>query len=307
MIGRDPGLKVLESDDAFHVPTLDDPSWVETVWFPFHVPAESISGSVRLWWSANAGQQGGAVAGWCGNSEPLFGDRWSEAYTAPPDLLALRVGERVAIDRLEPLARYRIRHTGPHSTLDLTFDAIMPPNPVAPEESPGMFAGHFEQPGRVSGRLRLEDRELEIDCYTIRDRSWGPRSMPDELRLGNAHGTADGTGFFLYVNPTAEGVERITSGYWLRDGVAAALVDGVRETELRDGMPVAVSFEAVDAAGRTLRARGACKNVMASNAGNGVYAVLNLVRWETEAGVLWGENHDVWSENAWLSAGRPKL
>ena len=48
-------------------------------------------------------------------------------------------------------------------------------------------------------------------------------------------------------------------------------------------------------------------NVMASNAGNGVYAVLNLVRWEHAGGVCWGENHDVWSETAWLAAGRPRL
>ena len=66
-------------------------------------------------------------------------------------------------------------------------------------------------------------------------------------------------------------------------------------------------LEATDAAGRVLQAQGECVNVMASNAGNGVYAVLNLVKWRLEGGVCWGENHDVWSETAWLAAGRPKL
>ena len=46
---------------------------------------------------------------------------------------------------------------------------------------------------------------------------------------------------------------------------------------------------------------------MASNAGNGVYAVLNLVRWEDGDSVRWGENHDVWSEADWLAAGRARL
>lgn len=214
---------------------------------------------------------------------------------------------RLHIECLAPLTHYRLRHTGPHSSLDLDFAAIMPANPVAPEESPGMFAGHFEQPGRVTGEVRYRDRSLTIDCYSIRDRSWGPRRMPDELRLGNAHGTAEGFGFFTYVNPTPAGVERITSGYLLRDGVEATIVEGVRETKLRDGLPVSVRLEATDAAGRTLTARGDCVNAMASNAGNGVYAVLNLIRWEHEGGVCWGENHDVWSEAAWLAAGRPKL
>ena len=132
--------------------------------------------------------------------------------------------------------------------------------------------------------------------------------MPDELRLGNAYGTSEGRGFFTYVNPTPDGIERITSGYLFEDGVEATIVDGVRESRLRDGLPVAVQIEAVDAAGRTLRAKGECRNVMASNAGNGVYAVLNLVEWiHGDGRVSWGENHDVWSESAWLAAGRPRL
>lgn len=307
MIGRDPALIVSAADDEFHPPTTDSPSWIETMWFPFWQPEEALSGSVRVWFSANAGQQGGAVAGWRGDSERLFGDRWTEDFEAAPDLLDLRLSRGLQIECLTPLQRYRIRHEGPHSNLDLTFEAIMPPNPVPPEESPGMFAGHFEQPGRVRGEVHYRDRTLTIDCYSIRDRSWGPREMPSELRLGNAHGTAAGFGFFTYINPTPDGVERITSGYLLRDGVSARIVEGVRETELRDGLPVAVRLEATDAADRRLQARGECVNVMASNAGHGVYAVLNLIRWEHEGGVCWGENHDVWSERAWLAAGRPKL
>ena len=170
-----------------------------------------------------------------------------------------------------------------------------------------MFLGHFEQPGHVTGRLRFGAQELEVDCYSIRDRSWGPRRMPDDLRLGNAHGTASDFGFFTYVNPTESGREDITSGYLLMDGVEAVITRGLRTTTLREGVPVAVELSAEDAAGRSLDARGECVNVMASNAGNGVYAVLNLVRWEYAGGVCWGENHDVWSERAWLAAGRPKL
>lgn len=307
MIGRDPELVVTPEDDGFHPPTNDAASWLETLWFPFWVPEEALSASVRLWFSANAGQQGGAVAGWRGASEGLFGDRWTEAFEGPPDLRNLRLANGLEIECLEPLARYRVRHESERVRLDLRFEAIMPPNPVAPEESPGMFAGHFEQPGRVTGELAFRDRTIAIDCHSIRDRSWGPREMPSELRLGNAHGTAEGFGFFAYINPRPDGTEAITSGYLLRDGVSASLVSGQRHTTWRDGLPVGLELTARDAAGRDFVASGECVNVMASNAGNGVYAVLNLVRWEYEGGVCWGENHDVWSETAWLAAGRPPL
>jgi hypothetical protein len=310
MIGRDANLVVTAEDEAFHPPTSDDPTWIETMWFPFWVPEDELSGSVRVWFSPNAaegGQQGGAVAGWQGASKGLFGDRWTEAFEGPPNLLDLRTGDGLLIECLVPLERFRLRHATEYSKLDLIFDAIMAPNPVAPEESRGMFAGHFEQPGHVTGTVEYRGQRRDVDCYSIRDRSWGPRTMPDEIRLGNAHGTADGFGFFVYVNPTADGTEQITSGYLLRDGVEAAIVDGVRRTTLREGLPVAVELDFRDAAGRTLEAKGECVNVMASNAGNGVYAVLNLIRWEHDGRESWGENHDVWSEKAWLAAGRPEL
>ncbi len=307
MIGRDPRLVVRAIDDAFHPPDTDDPAWIETMWFPFFVPDESLSASVRVRISPNLGELEATIAGWRGDSQGVFGDRLTESLAGAPDLLDLHVCDRLHITCEEPLTRYRLRHEGPHSALDLEFRAVMPPNPVAPEASPGMFAGHFEQPGRIAGRLEMHGRTIEVDCHTIRDRSWGPRRMPERLRLGNAYATAEGFGFFAYVNPAPDGRETITHGYLLREGVEAALVHGRRETTLRDGMPVAVRIEAEDAAGRCLEVAGECVNTMASNAGNGVYAVLNLVRWQQGASICWGENHDVWSESDWIAAGRARL
>ena len=307
MIGRDPRLIVIEEDDAFPPPTSDTPTWIETMWFPFWIPDESLSASARVWFSPNAGQQGGAIAGWHGQSKGLFGDRWTEPFTDPPDLKNLRLKRGLHIECIEPLTRYHICQETENFKLDIEFSAIMAPNPVPPEESPGMFAGHFEQPGHVTGEVTFHGRTLPIDCYSIRDRSWGPRLMPDELRLGNAHATSRNFSFFTYVNPTPDASERITSGYLLQDGISARIVSGLRETNWLDDLPVSLRLTAKDAAGREIQVEGECINTMASNAGNGVYAVLNLVRWENERGVSWGENHDIWSERAWLAAGRPKL
>lgn len=311
MIGRDPALVVKEEDESFHPPTSDDPSWIETMWFPFWVPDEGLSASVRVRISPNRGELEATIAGWRGASEGVFGDRINMPLSAPPDLRALDLGERLRIDCVEPLRRWRLEHVGRHARLALEFTAIMPPNPVPPAASPGMFAGHFEQPGHVAGRLELRGRTIPIDCYAIRDRSWGPRRMPERLRLGNAYATAEDFAFFAYVHPAPDGQpdgrEEITHGYLLESGEAAALVAGRRETTLRDGMPTAVRLEARDALGRSLEIDGACTNTMASNAGNGVYAVLNLVRWSDGSRVAWGENHDVWSETDWLAAGRAPL
>jgi hypothetical protein len=38
-----------------------------------------------------------------------------------------------------------------------------------------------------------------------------------------------------------------------------------------------------------------------------LYAVVNLVGWRIGDVTAWGENHDVWSRQAWEAAGRAPL
>jgi hypothetical protein len=307
--GNPDGLTVTVEDDGYHPPTSDDPTWVETAWFPFWLPETGTSVHVRVWFRPNVGQMGGAVTAWRGDDRYLAHDGWTEDMTEPPDLRDLRAANGFHLEGLTPLDTYRLTHAAGSVELDVTFRALMEPNPVAPEESPGMFDGHLEQPGNVTGRVRLGDRWFDVDCASVRDRSWGPRTMRPGLRLGNAHGTAtDGTGFFTYVNPDADGRERITGGYWLVDGQAARLVDGERRTEVDGDFPTGVTIDAHDAVGRHLVAHGTCRNRQAVDAGHGLYAVLNLVEWDLGDGrIAWGENHDIWSQDDWLAAGRAAL
>lgn len=326
--GNDPGLVVSVADDAFHPPTSDDPTWIETAWLPFWLTDGDVSVHVRLWWRPNeaGGLQGGAVTAWRGENRYLAHDAWSEPFDGPPDLTDLHLANGLRWQCLTPLHTYRLRHTSARVELDITFTALMEPNPVDPAESSGMFAGHLEQPGRVTGRVRLGDRWSDVDCATVRDRSWGPRTMRPGLRLGNAHGTSSaGRAFFAYVNPDADGRELVTSGYHLADGRAARLVSGERFTTYDGDAAVALRVDAVDALGRSLVADGECRNRQAVDAGNDLYAVLNLVRWTVAAPApasgaapdsapttettteAWGENHDIWSKADWIAAGRAPL
>ena len=305
----EPGVSA--EDDGFHTPTSDDPTWIETMWFPFWLPELSASIHTRVWFRPNEGLQGGAVTAWKGENRYLAHDSWSEELATPPDLRDLEMAGRFHLQVVEPLDTYRVSHAGEHLDVEFTFAGLMEPNPVAPEESPGMFAGHLEQPGRVQGRVRLGDRWFDVDCASVRDRSWGPRTMRPGLRLGNAHGTSvDGSAFFTYVQPDpgAAGQDRVTSGYWQSEGQAARLIGGERRTELDGDFPVAVEIDAHDALGRELRVRGECRNRQAVDAGNDLYAVLNLIRWELPDGtVAWGENHDIWARTDWIDAGRAPL
>lgn len=307
--GNDPRLAVSAADDDFHPPTSSDPTWVETVWFPLWLANAATSVYARVWFRPNDGLQGGAVNAWRDEGTVVAYDGWTEPFTTFGDLRDLQLTNGFHLECVEPLTTYRIRHRCEEVDLDVTFRALMEPNPVAPEESPGMFAGHFEQPGRVTGHVRLRDHDHVVDCASVRDRSWGPRTMRPGLRIGNAHGTAvDGWAFFAYVNPDATGHEAITSGYWQTDGAAARIVSGERRTNLRGDFADSVTIDAYDALDRHLVVRGQCANRQAIDAGHDLYAVLNLVEWDIGDGTLaWGENHDIWSKPDWLASGRAPL
>jgi hypothetical protein len=307
--GVDPQLTVSTADDGFHTPTSDDPTWIETAWFPLWLPDVATTVYARVWFRPNEGAQGGAVTAWRDEGSAVVSDGWTEPFSGFADLRDLELPSGFHLECAEPLREYRVRHHSEQVDLDVTFRALMEPNPVSPEESPGMFAGHFEQPGRVTGHVRLREQHHEVDCASVRDRSWGPRTMRPGLRIGNAHGTAvDGWAFFAYVNPDASGRECVTGGYWQRDGIAARLVRGERHIELDGDFASAVTIEAFDALDRQLVVTGRCMNRQALDAGHDVYAVLNLVEWDLGAGRLaWGENHDIWSKPDWIGAGRAPL
>jgi hypothetical protein len=307
--GVDPQLGVSAADDGFHPPTSADPTWIETAWFPVWLPEVATSLYARVWFRPNADQQGGAVNAWRHEGTVVAYDGWTEAWTPEKELRDLSLDNGFRLECLEPLIAYRIQHHSDQVDLDVTFRALMEPNPVSPEDSPGMFEGHFEQPGRVTGFLRLAGEHHVVDCASVRDRSWGPRTMRPGLRIGNAHGTAvDGWAFFAYVNPDPSGRQVITNGYWQRDGRAARLVGGERHIELAGDFAHTVTIEAVDALGRRLVVPGRCVNRQAIDAGHDLYAVLNLVEWDLGAGrVAWGENHDIWSKPDWLAEGRAPL
>lgn len=296
--------------DTFHPVTSDDPAWIETLWFPFWLPARDLSVYLRVVFQPNAGRYAGSVAAWSGANRlrfeaPLTGR--FERLEDLGDLRALALPGGLRLDCLEPAQRYRLRFEHPECAIDVTFEALGEPDYPAPSDSPGMFAGHLDQHGRMTGQLRLGDAEAPVNCGTVRDRSWGPRVVRSDLRLGNAHGTGDDEAFFAYIQQEPGGREVIRGGSLLRNGIRSELTAGLRTTEWQAGWPETLRLEATDNRGRLFRAVGRCRNRRAVVANPELYALLNLVEWRVGEARLWGENHDVWSREAWLEAGREAL
>jgi hypothetical protein len=306
--------KLTAGDDAFH-PASDHWWETETAWFSFNLPERRIGG-----WFYNqvlATQQvcnGGAWV-WDDSEAPALYEVSHKGLTLPPieelDLRDVQLPNGNHIQALEPLTTYRVRYSDPGAfEADLRFRGVMAPN-SHPLGAPPFWKGrHFDQPMHVTGEIVLHGEELEIDCISVRDRSWGPRPQgPDPRKaprpertdrpprapegVGYPFGTAsDEEAWLLYTRPTiVDGVasDELSTGYLLRNGTYGHLVRGRRRTWLdpETRWISRMELEATDEHGRELEATG---ELVARHGAAGSPVGTGLFRWSWNGLEGWGED-----------------
>jgi hypothetical protein len=286
-------------DDSFHAPQTPDPLWNETTWFSFSVPERAIQGYVYPWVRPSQSLYGGGVIIWDDRGHlPWDALWWDWAWNLPlselGDLRDFTFPTGIRIRCLEPLTAYHLSYERPGCTLDLTFRALIEPHVVGRSDWDAAFSAHFDQPGRLTGHLILEDERIPVDCYSMRDRSWGPRVEDPNFRLGWDHGQTASDAFLAYSAPDEPG-SPVTRGFLWREGTAAELVSGTRRIERGEGgAPTSIVIGAEDALGRRLEAVGRCVNGMAFLATPWMFTWNCLTRWEFSGVVGWGELQDTW-------------
>jgi hypothetical protein len=165
-------------DDDWHD---HSPHWweTETAWFTFNVPERKMCGSLYV--KARSVQQT------CDGGAWLWDDSDADAlYDVQPvglpfpnrggDLRDLTAPNGVSITMLEPLTKYRTTYSDPGKfEADLVHEAIMAPHSHPIGAWPYWNSRHFDQHMHTTGTIVVGGEEIPIDCYAIRDRSWGPR------------------------------------------------------------------------------------------------------------------------------------
>lgn len=297
-------------DDRFHPVTASEENWIETLWFPFWLPDENMSCYVHLHFCPNQSIYRGSVSAWREDNEVMLMERFQEplpSLTEYGDLTNLSLPVGLSVKSRAPQKTFDVRYRHERGGFEFTFNAIMLPIMMTPDASPGMFQGHMNQSGQAHGKFELDGQTTGINCYTVRDRSWGPRKASSGHRAGNCHATGKDASFYIYVSPDENGREQITNGHFLMGDRLARVVRGERRMEWDDTRPVRISIEAEDESGRRLSAQGECLNQRITLSPPNLCVVLNLVRWHVGGETLWGESHDVWSEDAWLASGKSAI
>lgn len=307
------------ADDDFHDEELTDRWWeTETCWFSWNVPERNLGGWAYCQARPNARLCNGGA--WVWDDSAAF--PWELLYRAeysglelPPrparDMRDFAWPNGVHVRMLEPLTRYAVSYADPGALkVELTFEAIMAPNLHPTGVAPFLKGVHFDQAGHVTGTMVLHGETIPIDCYSIRDRSWGPRPLGRPKPRGGERQTASsfggvgysfcaagpGEAWLTYALPGPE-VEPVVCGFLLRDGEYGHILAGERRLtfDVRTGWPLSFEIEAVDEFERRLSVRGdACSRHWRGHGGD------SLVHWRWDDGVEgWGEDQSYFSRNQW--------
>lgn len=323
-------------DDQYHQ-LSDAPNELETNWWSLNVPERRLG--LWLWAGYHPNQQAVTwrVFAWDpSGSDPGRLAYYREAAAVPmppdPDLRDITFpGGGYRLRMLEPLTRYHLTFADPDAdfALDVEFHGGHPPQRFTPGQAPMLHSPHLDQLGHVVGELVLRGERIPVDCWSVRDRTWGPRgtapgspppppapardhrpSHPGgprwrEVERERGRGriqyifghTDDRTGFLGFVRPQdgdASGWSPMNVGWLIKDGRLERLDPSrSRMRNHRDpwtGWSAHMDVVLVDRTGRTMEAEGFALSHQSNGAGSNA-----LMRWEYGGQVGWGEDQDVWS------------
>ena len=299
-------------DDGFHAHLRGDDWWfTETAWFSFHHRERRLGGWLYTLARHNIGTISGGAWVWDDTAHLPWEVPYSANLTAlrlPPelDLRDATLPNGVSVRAEIPTMAYRLGYDDPDRfSADLCFEAVVAPRPLTAGGSTFGRSAHFDQIGRVTGQIQLNGEDIDIDCWSMRDRTWGRRPEDRPRQAAYVTGAGDDGSGFLAVTNTRDGVDRVAYGFVQHGDAQASLVGGERSV-LRspDGWISEIRIDAVDATGERFVASGSPVSRIVINR-HSFIDINSLIRWEIEGvGEWWGEDQDMWPTHRFAAAKR---
>jgi hypothetical protein len=303
-------LAISEQDDRFHFDRMSNRWWeTETVWFSFCHPQRKLGGWLYTMVRPNIGTVAGGTWIWDEHAHlpwevPYYTNYTSLRLPADADARDIAFPNGVTVKAIEALRKYELKVEDEGKlSLNLIFEAIMAPQPLAGPASVYGAAGHFDQYGRMKGSIILHGEEIAIDCLAIRDRSWGPRAEHRPPRSAYVTGISSCHSGFLAVTSRTEEHE-IAHGFLLSAGVVSPL-KGHRTVKRcpRNGWVTDIVIEGRDEMGRNLEARGRRLSGIIINRHTFIDSN-GLIEWTINGEPGHGEDQDMWPVHSWSAFRR---
>jgi hypothetical protein len=294
--------------DTFHRWDERNPAWTETFWFGAWNPQAATSVYVYHWFRPVLGIYGGGCLIWDATEFlpwdiPAFYYDVNRPISGTIDLRSLDLDSGATLRAVVPGEQYEVGFARNDVRVQLRFYGLTAAEVTSSKGMTEFFAGHIDQAGRYTGQVEFAGRKIEIDCCGIRDRSWGPRVITDDIRMNYCHGQSERLAFVAYTTPDGTR-DKLFRGDLTLDGRKHDLVGGTRRTQYRNGVLQSIDIELEDREGRRITGRGVPLNRLAYVPFPGLITWLHLVRWEIGSEVIYGEEQDVWSLPLWRARDR---
>ena len=301
-----------EKDDNFH--SYDDHPWfTETCWFSFNVPERKMGGWLHGSIRPNLGVCTFQVFVWDDSAVypwelPYFFVQYAQPLPKERDLRDFTWPHGWSIKILEPLHKYHLTYKNRDLiSIDLVFEGLSAPHPYISPSGPFNESAHLDQTGHLTGEISLRGERIPVDCYSVRDRSWGVRMDHRGGRIGYLFGTAsERDAFCLFVRPqdlNEDGSEIVNHGYLIKDGIRKQIVEGKRKVvrDAEEGWISNIILDCTDEAGRKLEAEATSVSRMMISDVRGL-TINSLLDWRFNGVQGWGEDQDLWRNDQWRSA-----
>jgi hypothetical protein len=304
-------LKAKPQDDLLHPERnslIKTDTLTETQYFGFCVPEARIQAFCYLWHHPNLHLVSGGLFAFQGHKPTaVHGELcdfrcYMNDSPLKNDLHEYRLDNSYSVKILEPLKRYRLTYAdaGRGNRVDLEIHALQPPIMYGD-------GNHFEQPMKVRGKLELRGKHYEVDCYTVRDRSWGKSRPEDNFAVPSGswmvgvfnENLAFGAQVFDQPDTSLElrgelarPLEKTLLGGWIyRDGQVGRVVNARKRIirEPRTYVPQYVELELKDDLGRSIHARGTSTASTIWQTWVNMILPVCQMRWECEGLVTYGE------------------
>jgi len=289
----------LPKADRFGETRDDNPYWNESVWFSVSIPKQRIHGLIQYYFRPNMGMLNGGPVLW--DSSGTF--QWNCLYYNWSHLQAMPVGvekfnmtarNSLSVKVLEPLARYKIDYDKEGFQLDLEWEAIAPIHELrtgdSGQQSTAKF--HIEQPGRMRGTISRHGEEFGVDCFSMRDTSYGPRDYESLALGGYFWGISADSSFHALCMGEGRDADCLGGFIW-KDGQMGSLVSGRRKIlEYGNNGPSRVLFGAVDNLGRSMHATGVIDPGLVFTGYTDHTVVWSIAEWEWNSVIHWGDNQE---------------
>ncbi len=307
-------LNTLPQPDRFCEQPDDNPYWNESVWFSISIPEQRKHGFIQYYFRPNMGLLNGGPVLWDPSGTQPWNClyyNWSQLQACPEgaEKFNMTANNSLSVKVLEPLSRYAIHYDNDGFFMDLEWQAMAPLHQLKSKTAAQQAAQkyHMEQPGRMTGVIRCEGDEWAIDCYSMRDTSYGPRIYDKSSCGGYFWGIADGSAFHAIAKgETAE--QEVIGGFIWRDGKLGSLVSGKRQV-LHYGRvgPREVLFEATDEHGRDIRAHGQIDEGLIFTGYSDRTVVWSLLQWQCNGVTHWGDNQEFCNTRRFRQIARGQL